>query len=929
MARYTVGIDLGTTHTVVAAIDAKGRRKYKARIVPFEIPQIVDSGEVGKRLLLPSFLYLPSPHEFPAGALALPWDAERTWVAGEFARKRGSEVPARLVTSAKSWLCHGRVDRTAAILPWGAPEEVGRISPVEASARYLRHVKEAWAAETGTPLEEQDLVLTVPASFDEAARELTALAAKAAGLEKITVLEEPQAAFYSWLDRHRDDWTDLVRPGQLVLVCDVGGGTSDFTLIEVVDDGGKPGFRRVAVGDHLLLGGDNMDLALAARLEPELVGPGGKLDAAQWSSLRLACRLAKEALLGEAGLERTTVAIPGRGSKLVGGTLKVEVDRRSVEEWLLEGFLPRTAAGDRPQRGARTGLGELSLPYASDPAITRHLAAFLADAGRAAGTGPRRPDLLLYNGGVFKAECLRRRLLDVLGAWFPEAGPPAALEMPPEDLDLAVARGASYYGLVRRGEGVKIAGGTPRSFYVGLAGQPVALCVAPQGLEEGEEVDVEGREFELLIRQPVVFPLYTSSHHPEHAAGDLAPIDPETMASLPPIRTVLKSGRKQQAEKVRVRLRAALTEVGTLELWCVAADSDRRWRLNLDVRSEPEPIAPPAPEAAPETGPPRRRDEPPAIPDEAVASAEALIRSTFAKGRTAPDPKLAPVRLMKNLEETLGHKRGAWAPAVLRRLWPALLDVAERRKADGDAESRWFNLAGYLLRPGFGFPADDFRVKQVWKLFEEGIAHPKGVQSAVEFWILWRRVAGGLVRGQQEDLFRRISTRLFAADDAGKKRVRKFAQEDAELWRAAASLERIDPRDKIRLGDALASRLGSRDEISVELWALGRVGARTPLYGPIDAAVPPDSAARWIRAIFDAGLEGREAHFALAHLARMTGDRPRDIDPMTRRLVVQALESGGAAARQVKMASEVVELDAEDQAQMFGDSLPPALHLVD
>ena len=509
------------------------------------------------------------------------------------------QVPGRLITSAKSWLCHPGVDRLAELLPWHGADDVERLSPVEASAGYLAHLRAAWNARfLADPLEAQEVVLTLPASFDEVARELTVKAAARAGLPCVVLIEEPQAAFYAWINAHGGQWEQTVSPGQKILVCDIGGGTSDFTLIRVRSAaGGKVQFHRVAVNEHLILGGDNLDLALAHHVE-QLLAQRGKLELRQWATLVLLCRQVKETLLGDDAPERWMVSLPGSGSRLIGGALQVEVARDEVRQRLLDGFLPRVELGDKPT-ARRSGFQEFGLPYAPDPAITRYLAAFLAahrhvaeDSPPADGHDPARPDIVLFNGGFFASNVLRARLLEILVSWFRTRGQDATWQpmvLDNDRLDLAVARGAAYYGMVRRGLGVRISAQLARSYYVGVAAddsQAAAMCLVPGGVEEGQSIDLSERRFDLLLRQPVEFPLYVSSTLLTTQPGEMVAVDPEQMTALPPIRTVLQAGKKTAgAESVPVTLHARLTEIGTLELWCSQVDGPQTWKLQFDVRA--------------------------------------------------------------------------------------------------------------------------------------------------------------------------------------------------------------------------------------------------------------------------------------------------------------------------------------------------------
>ncbi len=596
MSRFVVGIDLGTTNSALAFAEADGSPTPAIRALP--IPQVVGPGEVADRAVLPSFLYLPSAREFAAGALDLPWGKGATRLVGSFARDHGAKVPARLVGSAKSWLSHAGVDRRSPILPWGAPEDVARVSPVEASTAYLAHLRDAWNRAMGQKpadrLEHQDVMLTVPASFDAVARDLTVEAARAAGLERVTLLEEPQAAFYAWLASEGENWRKRVKVGDVLLVCDVGGGTTDFTLIAVTDQGGDLALTRLAVGEHILLGGDNMDLALAHAVGATLPGGMDGLDLGQRIALGHSCRLAKEALFGAPGQAKAPVAILGRGSKVIGGTIKGELTRATLESALLEGFFPPCSPTDAPAKGRRAGLTEIGLPYASDPAVTRHLARFL---GRQAGSlhaegGFVRPSAVLFNGGVFKATTLCDRVGEVLASWSGRAVP----RLETNDLDLSVALGAAYYGLVRRGQGVRIRGGVPRAYYVGVetSGPAVpgvkppikALCVVRHGTEEGTEADVPGPEFGLVVGEPAEFRFLGSTTRRDDAPGTvLDRWSADDLQELAPLETALVADAGGEAgDTVPVRLQAHVTEVGTLELWCRSTRDDRRWKLEYNVR---------------------------------------------------------------------------------------------------------------------------------------------------------------------------------------------------------------------------------------------------------------------------------------------------------------------------------------------------------
>lgn len=603
-SRYVVGIDLGTTNSAMAYVDTGVGDPDQARPTFLPIPQVVQPGVVEERPLLPSYLYLPGPGELPAGSLKLPWDAKRDFAVGEFARQQGSLVPTRLVSSAKSWLCHSGVDRKAAILPWKAPDDARRISPLEAGTLYLKHMAEAWNHSIAKDrpeyrLEQQDIILTVPASFDAAARDMTMEAARAAGFEHVTLLEEPQAAFYSWIDASGEAWRKQVEVGDVALVCDVGGGTTDLTLIAVTEEAGQLALSRVAVGDHILLGGDNMDLALAHTVAKDFQARNIKLDSGQMLMLWHSCRAAKEKLFSDPSLTKAPVTVLGRGSKVIAGTIKGELDRAQVEKVLLEGFFPECAGDAEPVRQRAVGLQELGLPYASDPAVTKHLAHFLHRhaevlAERVRGGRKKKvtgPTALLFNGGVFKAEPLRERVVSQLNHW----NKTAVKVLSFEDLDHAVARGAAYYGLVRRGKGVRIRGGAARSYYVGIEtslpavpGSPPplkALCVVPFGMEEGTQSDVPGQEFGLVVGAPAEFRFLGSTVRRGDTVGTLVEDWEGQIDELAPIATTLEG---KEGQTVPVHLHSKVTEIGTLELWCISRDGKQKWKLEFNVRERAE-----------------------------------------------------------------------------------------------------------------------------------------------------------------------------------------------------------------------------------------------------------------------------------------------------------------------------------------------------
>lgn len=897
-ARHIVGIDLGTTNSAVATIDlAAGTRTIE--LLPIE--QLVAAGEVAPRPLLPSALYLPSPHELAPGALKLPW-AEPPYAVGLFAREQGARVPGRLVVSAKSWLSHPTVDRTAPLLPWGATPEVPRLSPVDASARYLQHLRSAWEhAHPGHKLDDQELVLTVPASFDEAARELTVAAAQAAGLGHATLLEEPLAAFYHWLSGHQARLEEALAGVSLVLVVDVGGGTTDLTLIQAQPTPEGPRLDRIAVGDHLLLGGDNVDLALAKIAETRL--GQGPLDATAWAALVEACRDAKESLLADDAPETRSVAVLGRSSKLIGGARKVELTRDEVRALVLDGFFPAVPASARPERKA--GLRQLGLPYASDAAITKHVAAFLA---RHLGAG-QQVDALLFNGGALKPKIVADRLVDVIGGW--SGARPRLLVN--DSLDLAVARGAAQFGLVRRGEGMRVGGGSPRAYFLGVAASEGhrAVCLVPRGLPEGTSVPLGGREFLLTVGRPVRFELFSSTSRRTARPGDV--IDPEgadDLIRLPPIQTVIRTGAG--AAEVGVRIEASVTEIGTLALFCVAGGE--RFKLEFQLRGG---------------GDDRAVYETVALPKR-FADARELIDRFYGK-KPAPDVDPREVKqLQRSLERVLGE-RETWSLPVLRELWGVLWAAASRRRRSADHERQWFMLAGYSLRPGFGAPLDDWRAQELFSLFPQGLQFHQEKAAWDQWWILWRRIAGGLDEAAQVAIAEAIRPWLEPVVP-GKTRPRPKGPKVEgfeEMVRLVASLERLPVALKEEVGSWLWARFGTGLPGASSVWVFGRLGARVPFSGAAHQVLPPDVAEAWLGRLAKldwSKVEG--APFAATMLSRATGDRARDVSEEARAQVIARLEQAKAPASWIAMVRAPVALEAADEQRLFGDSLPTGLKLV-
>ncbi|MBS3809144.1 MAG: Hsp70 family protein [Desulfobacterales bacterium] len=916
---FIIGIDLGTTNSAVSVVDLRIEPGNDKGIRLFEIPQLTGAGEITEMQVLPSFCYLPGKYDVDPETIRLPWDGNEipSRVVGTFARDHGAKVPNRLVSSAKSWLCHGRADRRAKILPWGAGEGVEKLSPVEATAEYLRHIRSAWnhdQTDEDLYFENQYLIITVPASFDEVARDLTLEAAKTAGLYDVILLEEPLAAFYSWLIQHENNWRDFIAPGELVLVCDVGGGTTDFTLITLQETEATPRFERIAVGDHLILGGDNIDQALAGHVEKQF-GKGANLTADRWKTLCYLCRQAKENILSQ-GKERETITMMGEGSKLIGGTLTAEIEKSTLEQIVLEQFFPPADRVEKKQpAGQSHGVSGFGLPYEPDSAITRHLGLFLekhwADVENFLGSRSPFPDLILFNGGSLKAWAVRERIREAVRGWFnqDDENRPRVLEN--RNLDVAVALGASYYGLVKFGRGVRVGSGSPRSYYLGIESphssdqqSKQAVCVVERGIEEGSRIALTDRRFEVLANRPVSFDLFSSSYRSGDRTGDLVTVD-ETMTRLPPIQTVIQFGRKGVQTAIPIQVEAEYTETGVLELWCRSLSTDHRWQLRFQLRQiEHQPGV----------------SETEVFDSNIVQEAISAVDSAF-----SPDaPESALSALVKTISDIIGRSRDDWPLSFLRNIADALLERVDRRKFSPGHEHRWLNLTGFCLRPGFGDGLDSRRIKSLWKIYKTGVIFKKNQQALAEWWILWRRVAGGLTAGQQRQFAQDL--RQLLRPKKGVK-VKVPPQERLEMWMALANMELFASGEKAAWGDALVSEITPKRSKPQQFWALSRIGARELLYGPVDRVVPPDKAAQWADFLMEQQWKNPAAAAdALARICRKTGDRSRDLDEEVMGRVIEWLESRGME-KQARVVKTVAPFEKAEETSMFGESLPAGLIL--
>lgn len=909
-ARFVVGIDLGTTHCSLAA-----SQLADPKVFLMDVPQLVAAGETADRPLFPSFMYLPAPGELSDDDRRLPWGPSPR-VVGEFARRLGAKVPSRLVASAKSWVCHGGVNRRAPILPWNSPDDEPHVSPFEAQVAYLDHLRQVWEHRyPDAPLSSQDVVVTVPASFDEGARELTSDAAAEAGLGEVRLIEEPQAAFYDYLGAHTDDLEVQLGEAKLILVVDVGGGTTDLTLVRVRPNEGlgpdENRLERVAVGGHLMLGGDNMDAALAmfALDKADIERPS---DATLWSAIVQSARAAKERLLEGDGPEEAVISYQGRGSRLLANTRSIAVTREEVQQVLLDGFLPRSASDEVAQKASRAGLTTLGLPFASDAAISRHICSFLrrhtgaaVEAGADVHEGLPRPDLVLLNGGVFNGHTLIERLREVFDGWFGAGG---VRFLDHTSLDTAVARGAVVYGLSRRGIGEAVGGGTARSYYIGVEGEGgrrQALCIAPKGMEDGTSASVPDRVFDLRLDAPVAFPLYVYTGDRADAPGVVVDPDAE-LDPLPALETVLRD-RGRTGSDVPVTLSSSMTQTGALEIFLATVElPPRKWKLEFVLGRESFSEA-------------KAREAQASIEADPVHEKFEQAAIAFGNAMGNDDPKLAR-GLRRSVEKTIGP-RGQWSAATCRALWSVCLEHEARRGASEQHELSWLGLAGWALRPGYGAPEDDARVDALWGLREAGL---RRVSKATwpQWWILWRRVASGLDATRQVQLFEELEPWLWREGAGSVDGPHKHGP--VEMMQLLSGLERIPREAKERCGDLFLERAKKTGSY----WPLARVGARVPVRADPEDAVDSSVAQRWVTELLALDWDAAEgAAFAAASLGRLTGDARRDLSPQLRKTVAERLTAAKAPASWIDMVLRGTDMAASDMKRVFGEGLPVGLKL--
>ncbi|EMF9033104.1 hsp70 family protein [Vibrio parahaemolyticus] len=929
--RFLVGIDLGTTNTVVAYCEITDNLE-QSEVSLFDIDQLIGPGEVVRKPLLPSFRYHPAVGQISPSDLTLPWDNEpvagdiNNVIVGEWARELGAKVEGRQVSSAKSWLSHQAVDRNSDILPWAGAQDVDKVSPVIASASYLNHIRQAWNyRHPSNKLEDQDVVVTVPASFDETARKLTLEAAELAGLKKIVLLEEPQAVCYDWYARHQQTAADELKDLPLILVCDVGGGTTDLSLIEAKFTHDDLALDRIGVGEHLMLGGDNLDLALAHLAESRF-SQNKKLTAASLTKLIQQTRKAKENLLSANALEEIKITMLGSGSKLLGGTKSIALSKQEVHQIALDGFFPLSDFSEVPDK-RRSAVVEFGLPYVADPAVSKHVAEFLTQhqqVSRAAlGIEDDKqnaiPVGLLLNGGVFNSDLVTERVTTLLSDW--RGAPVTVLDNPHPDW--SVALGAVAFGKARRGAQLKIGGGAARSYFLHLQEKNKmgkALCLLAKGTEEGHEIRLSGRRFSLTLGEPVRFNLLTSTHdtltnNTAIQNGVMVDVDPDLFAPLPPYITTLEGeGAELQAnqkERVEVQLACQLTEVGTLKMECVSAEDDKkRWELEFEVRN-------------------KQADDGEEIQlHPRLNECKELIARLYSGNKKSAEGKEIKT-LAKDLEKKLG-KRDEWDFTTLRQLFDTFAQGRKRRRRSEQHEKNWLRLAGFALRPGFGDPTDSWRIEQVWGLYQQNIQF-KNHQGWTDWWVFWRRIAGGLSQEQQETILADIAKYLHPGAMKNPQSA-KAAQEMGyeSMVRLSASLEHLEVEDKVLLATWFLSKAINQNQFEqAHWWAMGRLASRTPLYGSQHNVIPREQAEQWLPKLLEQNwLKEPMIAFAAVMICRKTGDRLFDISDDYREQVLTKLKQSKVPESWVSLVEEVKELSESESKRVFGDALPSGLTLV-
>lgn len=924
--KYIIGIDLGTTNCAVSYADLKALNDEvktglsdvvknsvsKDLIKIFQVPQLTGHGEFTQNSVLPSFLYIPGQYDISQESLKHPWKKREDHFSGSFARDHGAKIPARLVSSAKSWLCNPSADRKAKILPWGS-QGFEKVSPVTATAFYLEHIRSAWnhyVKDEDSFLENQFVVITVPASFNEEARQLTMEAVQIAGFgPDVILLEEPLAAFYSWLIYNERIWQQTVKPGDLIFICDVGGGTTDFSLISLKESDGSPRFERIAVGDHLILGGDNIDIALAGKAASKFKS-SVNLTSDKWKILCYQCRQAKEKIF-EGGETSVRITIKGEGRSLIADTLSADLTKDDLEQVIFEQFYPLVEPDDPLQIDEGREMTDFGLPLEKESAVTKHIISFLEkhkdNIARNLSKQPV-PDFILFNGGTLKPASVQKRIVEAVGKYFRKEkdGWPVILEN--KIPEFAVGVGASYYGLAKHGYGEKVGSGSPRNYYIRVleknSGTAKAVCIIERGLDEGSDIDLEAMEYEVRTNEPVSFDIYSSSYRSGDKTGDIIDID-RSMVPMSPLNTIIKFGRDGTRKTIPISISARYSEVGTLSMYCNSMVSNHKWELSFQLR-----------DTQIDTGSIESR----IFDDQLIDRACFEVEACFENDLNDPD-RLKTV--VKQIEKLLEQKKTNWPLTLLRKIADTLIKYETGRKISAEHEARWMNLTGFCMRPGFGDAFDEDRIRKLWKIYLSGLAFDKAHQNRLEWWIFIRRIAAGLKAGQQRQVLQDMSPLILKG---GFKKLPPHEQ--IELWMAAGNMERLLVKDKILLSKILMPLLKTNRIQDKALWTLSRLGARDLLYGSADRVVPSREVVKWINQAKKIKWQQKNGIINfLTRAARKTGDRTRDIEEKDQEDIIELMETLNAKSSEIKMITEKTESELEDKNAQFGEKLPAGLIL--
>lgn len=898
-ARFAVGIDLGTTNCVMAAVDLSEQARFPD-LHDIPIYQRLDEDQKGESTRLPSFLYAPTERQ--SEHMSIDEHDPEGWVLGEAATELGRRVPGRLVTSAKSWLCHQRINPSEPILPWAVEEGMKKISPFQATSWILQHLKEAWSKSSfaqGTDLKDQVLTVTLPASFDQSARQWTLEACKQAGLGHAKLLEEPQAAFYAWITLRKGRWGEALQGGRRILVCDVGGGTSDFSLMQGLEDGDQFSFERLAVGEHLLLGGDNVDLAVAHYAESKLSGGKSKLNASQWHLLAQLARRAKESLLSDPDMNEVTLRLPGSGRKVIGGLRQATLSREELNQLVLEGFYPKVNQQYQPR--SKVGLSEMGLPYEAEPAVTWHILDFI----KKHGDQDSYPDWVLFNGGSLEPDLIRDRILEVLRSNAPSSDHQVGV-LESDSLANAVARGAAYYSYISQKGGLRIGGGSPHAYYLGIGGdQGQQVCVIPKGAEPHEQHTLNLQGLEVRTNHPVSFSIFESDQFPLDEVGHLRELEQTTASGR--LNTLVRFG-KQGERTIPVEVRGELTELDTLQLELASIHTDHQWELEFDLRQQ--------------------SDSSKELPTQGESKLEFKwpfeIKSWVNEFLSVNQPK----SLIKQLENDLELNKSKWNLVLLRDLADALLENSSAVEKSPQHEGGWLAALSFSMRPGIGHPQDELRRQKIWSIYRAGPKFAREVRSKTEWAILWRRLSMGLEAGRQEDLCGRTKKSIF-----DKKGQPLFKADLSECWRMIASFEHITRKDKKKLGDALVKNLNSKvDKLQIELslWAISRFGSRLPLQAQVTTIPTATDIEPWVEFLLKKPeLVEFGASQTLLELCRKCGESSLDIKPDLITRVEAYFEQQSVVKSDIwKFAlSQVERRDMSEHQQLLGESLPGGLEL--